>query len=112
MVLATSYANWRYLLVLVKSNASAVDVLDFSDFVEVHGFGPLDAIYPKNRGQLNPPPEFLTSGARVRQWRSFYKPRQQYEIDRLAKEKEKRLVTESQSRRRATRITRREEGLA
>ena len=66
MDLATSYANWRYLLVLVKSNASAVDVLDFSDFVEVHGFGPLDAIYPKNWGQLNPLAEFFTSGARIR----------------------------------------------
>ena len=68
MVLATSYANWRYLLVLNKRNASAVDVLKFSDFVEVHGFGPLDAIYPKIRGQLDPPPKYLATGAEVRRW--------------------------------------------
>ena len=108
MISATTYKDWRFLLGLVQRNAAAVDVLDFSEFVGVHGFGPLDAIYPKNRGQLNPPPEFLTTGAMVRKWRSFNKQRQLYEIERLAKDEEKRLVTESRSRRRAARIKRRE----
>ena len=81
IVLARLYAIWRYLLVINKRNAVAVNVLDFSDFVEVHWFGPLDATYPKNQGQLDRPPEFLTSVARIRKWRGFNKLRQKYEID-------------------------------
>ena len=42
LVPATSYQDWRYLLRLVKSNPDAVDVLDFTDFVQVHGYGSLD----------------------------------------------------------------------
>ena len=111
-VSATTYKDWRYLLVLVKRNAAAVDVLDFSAFVRVHGFGPLDAIYPKSHGQLDPPPKFLTTGALVRKWRGFNKQRQLYELERLSNDEEKRLVTESRSRSRAARIERREAGRA
>ena len=46
MVLATSYHDWHYLLRLAQRDAAAVDVLEFLDFVQVHGFGPLDALRP------------------------------------------------------------------
>ena len=52
MVSATCYHDWYYLLRLVQRDAAAVDVLEFLDFVQVHGFGSLNVIYPKIRGQL------------------------------------------------------------
>ena len=82
MALATSYKDWRYLLLPVKRNTSAINALDFSDFVKVHGLGPVDAICLNNPGQLDPPPKPLTTGARVRKWRGFHKPLQQYDINR------------------------------
>ena len=81
MVSATSYHDWRFLLRLIQSDAAAVDVLEFLDFVEVNGFGPLDAIYPKIRGQLDPPPEYLATGAEVRRWRGLSDREQAHEID-------------------------------
>ena len=98
MVSATSYHDWHYLLCLVQRNAAAVNVLEFLDFVEVHGFGPLDAIYPKIRGQLDPPPEYLSTGAEVRRWRGLSDREQAHEIERLAKKRKKRLAFESRSR--------------
>ena len=80
--------------------------------MEVHGFGPLDAIYPKIRGQLDPPPEYLSTGAEVRRWRGLSDREQAHEIERLAKKRKKRLASESRSRGRAERIRRREERLA
>ena len=53
MVSATTYHDWRFLLRLVQRDAAAVDVLEFLDFVQVHGFGPLNAIYPKIRGRAS-----------------------------------------------------------
>ena len=98
MVSATTYHDWRFLLRLIQSNAAAVDVLEFLDFVEVNGFGPLDAIYPKIRGQLDPPPEYLATGAEVRRWRGLSNREQAHEVERLAKKRKKRLAFESRSR--------------
>ena len=98
MVSATTYHDWRFLLRLIQSNAAAVDVLEFLDFVEVNGFGPLGAIYPKIRGQLDPPPEYLATGAEVRRWRGLSDREQAHEVERLAKKRKKRLAFESRSR--------------
>ena len=98
MVSATSCHDWHYLLHLVQRNAAAVDVLEFLDFVQVHGFGPLGAIYPKIRGQLNPPLEYLRTGAEVRRWRGLSNREQAHEVERLAKKRKKRLASESRSR--------------
>ena len=76
-----------------------MDVLDFSDFPDVHGFGALDEIYTVVNGILNPPPEFLTSGARVRKWRG-----QQYEIDKILEANAKRAVTASRNRGRVSHL--------
>ena len=64
-----------------------VDVPEFLDFVEIHAFGPLDAIYPKIRGQLDPPPKYLATGAEVRRWRGLSDCEQAHEIERLAKKR-------------------------
>ena len=104
MVLATTYHDWRFLPRLVQRDSAAVDVLEFLDFVQVHGFGPLDAIYPKIRGQLDPPPKYLATGAEVRRWRGLSDREQAHEIERLAKKRKKRLASESRSRGRAERI--------
>ena len=81
-------------------------------FPDVHGFGALDKIYPVVNGIHNPPPEFLTSGARVRQWRGFNNQRQQYEIENIEKANAKRAVTESRNRGRASRIAKIEQSLS
>ena len=60
-------------------------------------------------GIHEPPPEFLTSGARVRQWRGFDNSRQLWEIERSEEAKAKRSVTESRNRGRAARIRAREQ---
>ena len=39
--------------------------------MQVHGFGPLDATHPNIWGQLDPPPEYLTTGAEARKWRGI-----------------------------------------
>ena len=98
MVSATTYHDWRFLLRLIQRDAAAVDVLEFLDFVEVNGFGPLDAIYPKIRCQLDPPPEYLATGAEVRRWRGLSDSEQAHEVERLAKKRKKRPASESRSR--------------
>ena len=45
LVPSTSYQDWSYILRLVKSRPIAVNVLDFTKFFQVHGYGPLDQIY-------------------------------------------------------------------
>ena len=42
---ATSYTHWRALIAKAVSETVLVDVLNFSDFPDVHGFGALDEIY-------------------------------------------------------------------
>ena len=70
---ASTYRDWKYLKGLNVRNPKQVDILDFSDFVAVHGIAALDAIFPKikGRGQLDPPPTYLETGAKVRAWREF-----------------------------------------
>ena len=100
MVSATTHHDWRFLPRLVQRDSAAVDVLEFLDFVQVHGFGPLNAIYPKirGRGQLDPLPEYLATGAEVRRWRGLSNCEQAHEVKRLAKKRKKRLAFESRSR--------------
>ena len=112
MVSAATCKDRRSHVGLAKRNAVVVDVLELSDFAWVHGSGPLDAVHPKICGQLDLPPEFLTSGAEVRKWRGFSKQQQAFEIKRFGEEREKRFTTESRSRCRAKSIRRREERLA
>ena len=54
MVSATTYHDWRFLPRLVQRDSAAVDVLEFLDFVQVHGFGPLDAISTRRPNTLQP----------------------------------------------------------
>lgn len=70
---ATSYKRWRHLLRLNDENSSLVDVLDFTDFFEVHGKGAFDEVFPfqAGAGMLDPPTEYLASGEMVRRWRAL-----------------------------------------
>ena len=65
-ILALTYKCWRVLIAKAEQEPALVDVLDFSDFSDVHGHGALEEIFPVVKGIHEPPPEFLTSGARVR----------------------------------------------
>ena len=60
-------------------------------------------------GIHNPPPEFLTSGARVREWRRFNNQRQKYEIKRIEEVNAKRAVMEIRNWGRASQIAKREQ---
>ena len=75
-ILATSYTCWWDLIAKAKQESVLVDGLDVSNFPEAHGFGDLDKIYPVVKGILNHPPNFLTSGARVRDSRGFNNQRE------------------------------------
>ena len=65
-ILALLYKHRRVLIAKAEQEPALVDVLDFSDFPDVHGHGALEDIFPMVLGIHDPPPEFLTSGARVR----------------------------------------------
>ena len=45
-ILASTYKRWQALIAKAERDSALVDVLDFSDFPEVHGFGALDEIHP------------------------------------------------------------------
>ena len=112
MVLASTYRDWVYLKQLNGRTPTAVDILDFSDFTSIHSIDALDAIYPKVRGQLDPPPNYLTTGAKIRTWCTYTQTKQQHEIDQYAEDEEKRVVTASRDRARLERRTKREEVLS
>ena len=94
---------------LNRRNPTQVDVLDFSDFVSVHGISALDAIFPKVNGDLDPPPNYLSTGAKMREWRSFTKANQQREIEQCAEEERRQAVTASRDRERLERRRNREQ---
>ena len=48
-----------------------VDVLDFSDFASVHSMAALDAIFPKIKGKIDPPPNYLTTGGKTTSMENF-----------------------------------------
>lgn len=65
-----------------------------------------DTIFPKIHplGKLHPPPEYLETGAKVREWRHFTNPKQEQEIELIGQRKEKQVVTEERSKGRAKRV--------
>ena len=71
--------------VLIRKSPERLDVLDFTGFEEKFGEGSLEKLYPKREGlgQLNPPPHYLTTGARVREWRGLSEQSQQCCMNRL-----------------------------
>ena len=69
----------------------------------------LDAIFPKVNGDLFPPPNYLSTGAKIREWRSFTKANQQREIEQCAEEERRQAVTASRDRERLERRRNREQ---
>ena len=69
----------------------------------------LDAIFPKVNGDLDPPPNYLSTGAKMREWRSFTKANQQREIEQCAEEERRQAVTASRDRERLERRRNREQ---
>ena len=61
---ATTFSS---VSVLIRKSPERLDVLDFTGFEEKFGEGSLEKLYPKREGlgQLNPPPHYLTTGARA-----------------------------------------------
>ena len=60
-----------------------LDVLDFTGFPEKYGYAKLDEIIPKNGkyGKHDPPPHYLISGKKVREWRSISAGNQTHILD-------------------------------
>ena len=55
-ILASTYKRWRVLIAKAEQEPALVDVLDFSDFSDVHGHGALEEIFPVVKGIHEPPP--------------------------------------------------------
>ena len=55
-ILASTYKRWRVLIAKAEQEPALVDVLDFSDFSDVHGHGALEEILPMVKGIREPPP--------------------------------------------------------
>ena len=84
-----------------------LDGMDFRGFPQEHGFDLIDIIYPKKVGRcgkLNPPDEYLTSGAKIKAWRNLGKSDQKWQIEKAA---EAVVVTAGQSGKRRRRGSRR-----
>lgn len=106
LVKATTYKQKRGLVAL---RPEQLDLLDFTGFIEVHGIEVLDELFPKvnKKGNIDPPPYYLTSGAKVREWRRLSKGEQRREIENHVEGPKKIAARESRSRSRSERRQRR-----
>ena len=68
---------------LLSFKGPYLNTLDFTGYPEKHGFAIIDKLFPKNAkyGKLDPPPHYLTSGQRIRDWRKISRSNQQHIID-------------------------------
>jgi len=60
-----------------------IDALDFTGFPEKYGYAKLDELIPKNPkyGKNDPPSQYLSSGKKVREWRSISGGNQKHILD-------------------------------
>ena len=78
-----------------------LDRLSFLGFPERHGYNNLNLLFPQNArfGKLDPPASYLSSGARVREWRKISRGNQLHIIDQA--ENPPAPVSRGSSRRRS-----------
>lgn len=108
---ASTYRDVRGLLRLKENDSRLFDVLDFTGFSDQHGPDAFDTIFPKRKGRLNPPEEYLLSGRKVREWMKLTTRQQQEKIERIEEQQRKRVVTESRGRSRADRVQKRSDDM-
>ena len=56
-ILASTYKRWRVIIAKAEQEPALVDVLDFSDFSDVHGHGVLEEMFLVVMGIHETPPQ-------------------------------------------------------
>ena len=81
--LTTKAVDYLSTDTLLQLDPHHIEALDFTGFPERHRYAKLNQIIPKNPryGKVDPPPHYLTSGKKVREWQKIGRSNHLHAID-------------------------------